>query len=85
MHKLQIEEFKTALQNVWNAIGSDVLEMCENNTASKNEVIEMVLDANRINMYGDLPSDALLFWNGLSMKEQLKIADKAFIYKHYGY
>jgi len=79
------DKFKTALQDVWEAIAQVVLEMCDNNTASKNEVIEMVLDANRIDIYGDLSSDELAEWNNLSFDDKIAIANKAFIYKYYGY
>ncbi len=85
MHKLQREEMENALNKVWQAIGADVLAMCENNTASKSEVIEMVMDANRMDMFGDLGEDGLLFWNGLNHKTQKRIANSAFEYNEYGY
>jgi len=79
------EEFETALQNVWQAIGSDVLEMCDNNTASKSEVIEMVLDANRINNFGNLTPELLSEWNSLDLCDKISVAKKSFNHSFYGY
>ena len=85
MHKLQLEEMENGLNNVWEAIGADVLEMFGSDTISKADVIEMVLDANRMDAHGGLDADALLFWNGLNSATQKRVAKSAFTYKRYGY
>ena len=85
MNKTILEKLETALENTWQAIGSDVMEMAGTSSITKSEVIEMVLDANRVEMYGDLEPEILDIWVNLGIEECRKIADKAFIYKHYGY
>lgn len=71
----------SVLHRTWDAIGYDVLELT-GGEASRAEVIEMVCDANRIDMYGN-DNEAVKAFYSLSRKEQDKICKEAFPYKKY--
>ena len=78
------EKFKHAMIRTWEAIGHDVLSVSNENTVDKETVIEMVLDANRIDMYGGLNFEELNDFNELSFGQKFNIAKEAFEYDFYG-
>jgi hypothetical protein len=68
----------------WEAIASDVLALSEG-TIGKDEVVEFVLDADRLEMYGNLPEEKLKAFRALSYYDQMELAMAAFPYDEYGY
>jgi hypothetical protein len=75
------ERVKQALRLTWDAIGDDVLrisvEMGEGSTVDRDTVIEMILDANRPEMFGQ-DREAIAEFDKLSYKEQVQIAKEVF-------
>lgn len=53
----QKARFAPMLDQTWQAIGPDCISTIEGWRGSKTEIIEMVCDANRVQMYGGM-SDA---------------------------
>lgn len=85
MSELNEKEIHRALNTTWEAIGHDILAESENNEVTKELVIEMVLDANRLEMYGYCDPVELNKFNALPFKQQIKVANEAFKYGIYGY
>ncbi len=73
-----------ALQRTWEVIGGDILECGGGEAMPRSEVIEVVLDANYLEMYGDCKEDIKEF-RKLSYDEQEKFAGTVFTYRSYGY
>lgn len=73
-----------AMNSTWEAIAMDVLEISDG-SASKDLVIEMVLDASRVESYGNLNDEELKYYKDLNFEEKIKIANEAFTYPTYGY
>jgi hypothetical protein len=74
-----VERLIPAVNACWQAIGSDVMELCgEDEPYSKEIAIEQCLDANRLAMYGgpDGPElDKLLFTKSvMAQAEQIDAA-----------
>jgi hypothetical protein len=46
------KRLQRAINNTWQAIATDYLEMCEGNQCDREEMIEAVFDANHIETYG---------------------------------
>jgi len=88
------KEFKErvirAAYRTWAAIGADCLidedgELDESATMSREEVIQMVTDADRIKFHGGLSkADAEEFYK-LSRKDRNSLMKEAFPYKNYGW
>lgn len=76
---------RRALHRVWDTIGADILQCAEVNQLPKAELIEVVLDANYLEMYGGLDKEELKAFRALSYDDQIKEADNAFTYSYYGY
>ena len=53
---MNLNKIKNAMNNTWDAIGSDVLEL-SGGEVNKDLVIEMVLDAGRMGQFGFLDED----------------------------
>lgn len=79
----EIQDIKFALEHVWQAIGSDIMEVVEGNAIARAELIEMVLDADRVDMYGDLNPDLLGRFKALSYEDKINIAEQQFTYLSY--
>lgn len=84
MKSEQEYEIESALYTTWQAIAIDILSV-SNGTVSKEEVIEVVLDADRIEMFGNLSEETLSLWKTLSFTEKMNLAKSAFEHDAYGY
>lgn len=73
-----------ALNNTWNAICYDWLELCDSDTVKRSEVFEAVVDADRLREYGR-DSEAAEYFYSLKNNAQKKLFNKAFPYKSYTY
>ena len=76
------EAIKFAMESTWSAIGYDVLQMSEGE-APKDLVIEMVLDANRVETYGHLSYKEIEYYHSLSFEEKEEIAKEVFTFDSY--
>lgn len=74
-------EIKEALKRTWNAIGSDLLDSC-GGEMSQEEVIECVLDAGYLELYGGTNTQE---FRKLGFDKQESIARKVFTYSSYVY
>lgn len=83
-HNRTIEErmVRCALQT-WQTIGSDVLASIDDRM-TQSEVIETVMDADYMEMYGG-DKEACLWFNNQDEKTQIKLMKQAFKSKFYGY
>ena len=73
-----LESYKNAINTTWDNIAGDVLAMEQemgNCFIEKPLIVEMVLDANRVEQYGDLDKDSLAGWKGLNLKDKINIAE----------
>lgn len=83
-------ELKQGLLRVWETIAYDILAAVadggdpEKATMTKAEVIEVVLDADYLQMYGQVPADQLKEWKALSYDRQIELAKTVFTYRTYG-
>lgn len=73
-----------ALQRTWEVIGGDILECNGGEAMRRGEVIEVVLDANYLEMYGEAKDDIAAF-RKMSYDEQTAFAETVFTYRSYGY
>lgn len=85
MNIQQVSEIQSALNSIWETIAPDVLQMCENQTADKNLVVEMCLDADRVATMGELEPETLAAWQELDYSGKLILANRAFSHSSYGY
>jgi len=72
-----MDNYKVAIQRTWETIAPDVLAMEQemgNSFAKQDLIIEMVLDANRVEEYGDLSKEDLAGWLCLDYKERFELA-----------
>lgn len=67
-----------ALQAVWAAIGSDCIEAMQVDCMTSDVVVDLVLDCNRVEMYGQLSKTDKLYWQLLSPEEHRRLAEVAF-------
>lgn len=81
----EFEDIQRCMNNTWECIGMDVLEASGVDYVPKCVVIEMVLDANRLDEYGHCEEEELKEFNALSITDKIKIAEKAFKFENYGY
>jgi len=75
----------SGMQNTWDVIGMDVLEVSGTDYVPRDVVIEMVLDAGRLEMYGHCDEKELKIFNELIWEEKQKLAYLAFPKENYGY
>jgi hypothetical protein len=72
----------------WNAIGGDVLtsleEAGEDAVMPRDHVIEVVCDADHMQMYGQ-DKEAYEVWKNLSFDDKEKTVGEAFPYSTYGW
>ena len=81
----EVIKVKKAMNSVWRAIGGDVIEEGNNGCdIPRDQVIELVLDANYIDCYGHLDKDLLKKFKDLPYKSRERIAGETFTYKTYG-
>jgi hypothetical protein len=73
-----------ALQRTWEVIGGDFLECGRCGSLPRDAVIEVVLDANYLEMYGNAKEDVAEF-RKMSYDEQDEFAKTVFTYRSYGY
>lgn len=73
-----------ALNNTWQAIGHDILEATGGEAIPRADVVEVVLDANYLEMYGGLSADEVKAFRALSYNKQKAIARNAFPFGRYG-
>ena len=85
MNQDNLRQIKSGLLDTWDAIANDVLGIDESVTISKAAVIEMVMDADRVQMYGNCTASAIREWDDLSLDGKLKIANETFTYEEYCY
>jgi hypothetical protein len=91
----ELRDIRWAAQSVWNDIGWDCLQALAEHGFKKprdiqtvsyrrSEVMEMVIDANR--MDDDLKKTPGLLekWNGLDYKQMIRIVRPAFPHDRYG-
>jgi len=81
----ELQEIKFAFEMTWQAIGMDILACTDGDTISKGEVIECVLDADRMSAYGDIDKAILDKFNALPYSERIKMAEGYFTFARYGY
>jgi Mg/Co/Ni transporter MgtE len=81
------KKLASAAQETYQQIGQDLAnirqEMGEKNCASQAEIIECVLDADRIITIGKLDKDVYELFKTFSYKTQIKLMKKIFKYKWY--
>jgi hypothetical protein len=66
----QVKMIQDAAQKTWSTIAADVYELCDGRP-SQSEVIEFILDADRIAMYGCQEAQDLL--HKMSWAQQKKL------------
>jgi hypothetical protein len=75
-------------KRTWQNIGGDVLRVCEEMgiepVMQKEEVIESVMDAGYMSMYGR-DKEAYDFYRTLTFKQKTKVLEKAFPFETYGW
>lgn len=78
------QKLSQAMQRTWNAIGGDIIEAGGGSDVSRDTVIEVVLDANYLETYGDAPEDVKAF-RAMSYDDQDAFALTVFTFSAYGY
>lgn len=72
----------------WNAIGADILTAVEEGTGDtsipRDEVVEVVMDADHMNMYGHDP-EAYKYFQTLDYDDKERVLKKAFPLSRYGW
>jgi len=83
------KEVSEAMQITWETISYDFLEMIYvttgNESASREDVIEIVLDADRVVMHGDMYEETAKRFKELQLDEKYRIANETFTEDRYGY
>lgn len=83
-------ELKRALNRTWEAIAYDILSAVadggdpEKVSIKQAEVIEVVLDADHLEINGDGPAEEVKAFRALPYKEQIRLAKTVFTYTRYG-
>ena len=80
----ELSNIQSALNRTWQTIGGDVIEANNGKSISRAEVIEVVLDANYLDLNGKLDKELLKKFQSLSYKKRCKIAKETFTYSKYG-
>ena len=75
-----------AISTTWDSIAPDVLEMC-GGECTRDEAMEMVLDANRLEMFGDDEEAAAycIFLKRYAPQNWEAVVKRAMPYSHCGY
>ena len=92
----EIKSIHWMMQDTWSVIAADVLQCqadmdggtAEDVFMKKSHVIEVVLDADYMEMYaGRRPENKELLekFRRLEYKDQIKVAKQTFLFKRYGY
>lgn len=76
------KNIEIAMQTVWECIGSDIIDAFSQ-TGNESEIdkeliVEMVLDADRMEFYGELDDTDLKLYKELTINEKFNIANKVF-------
>jgi len=78
-----------AMLRTWDEIGGDTLTMLEEAdepaVLPKDEVIELVIDAGRLRVFGGDDEAADELYNLPSYEEKVEIGRKAFTFEKYGW
>lgn len=70
--------YQIALMDVWLAISHDVLTAMEVTSISREEVIDIILDAERVEQHGGMTQQQMRVWNAQSVESQRKLAEQVF-------
>lgn len=75
-----------AINRTWDAIASDYLELCEDGSCDREEMLEGVMDADRMDQYGsDKEATSYCVWlSRFHKKEWQELCKKSFS-TTYGY
>jgi len=90
------DNLRSAMLQQWDTIGADCLQAVTDTTGEKypsmpkDEVIELVLDASRLEMSAEGNRDPELLqeikdFRELSYEDQMKMAEQVFTFDSYGY
>jgi hypothetical protein len=77
-------DLQWALNQTWDTIAADIMECAGVDIMDRDEVVEIVLNANYLEMYGGLDKETLAEFRAKPYDEQVKLATKAFTYARYG-
>lgn len=72
-----------AMNRVWQYIASDVFAAVEQDELPRDEVIELVLDADRLETMADLPKELVKEFRDLPEEQRRAICLQAFKYQTY--
>jgi hypothetical protein len=78
-------DISEALHRTWSIIGGDILQCEEVEQLPKEEMIDVVLDANYLEMYGGLSEQQVKEFRSLPHAQQVSVAREVFTYDYYGY
>lgn len=78
------KQFAEAASRTWQAIGGDILRAAEEESLTREEVIECVADCEYLEQYGG-NAEAVAAFRKLSYEEQKEMLLKAFPLSHYGW
>ena len=84
--KDELEKLYGAFWNVWNYIGGEILECTGQNEVDRDTVIEVVLDANRLESFHSSDEEVkkiLKHFRAFSYEEQIEIAKGRFTFAMY--
>lgn len=68
----------------WQAIGDDILKVAEVDSMTREDVIEVVIDCDYLERYGD-DAEAVAAFRALGADERQEMLVKALPCKHYGW
>lgn len=75
-------------KRTWQSIGGDVLRTCEEMdlvpVMTREEVIDSVMDAGYMSMYGR-DKEAYDYYKTLTFKQKMTVLEKAFPFQSYGW
>ena len=71
------EKVVKAMTRTMDAIGFDLQEMYDDGIIPKGDAREVVLDADRIHLYGNMDAETSTYYIGLSWTHKQKLAKKA--------
>lgn len=80
----ELQVLYRAMQTTWGEIASDALQMADDGVMARDEVIELVLDADRMRFH--MPKDQLPLYNrfmALDIDVMSKIAEGTFKHTRY--
>ena len=85
----QMKQIARAANAVWQYIGDDILAVSEGPSIPRDDVIEVVIDADRLRQElsrSKIDQPAIDAWEALTYEEQSRLlAEHAFKYERYGY